>query len=122
MSFILRLSANRFPENPQDPDLENERSPTTIWSRSIRPLLGIVHLAVVGRSPTQLVLEERLWVRTLITRIVNYVVSPSHVFSLYLLIVRPASSSTTSCIGGCKVWILGYDSHTCSSNYHRRHA
>lgn len=80
MSFILRLSANRFPENPQDPDLENKRSPTTIWSRSIRPLLGIVHLAVVGRSPTQLVLEERLWVRTLITRIVNYVVSPSHVF------------------------------------------
>lgn len=74
MAFLLRLSANKFAEDPSETEEGCQQDVITIWSGSIRHLLGIVHLATIERPTSEVAIEERLWVRTVLAKIINYIV------------------------------------------------
>lgn len=74
MNFLLRFSANKIPDRPLPPSTIDAEDASTIWPGSIRHLLGYLHLALGDKAFSEFNVDEQLWMRTVVAKVINYVV------------------------------------------------
>lgn len=75
VNFLLRFSANKVPDRPLPPCAIDGEDATSIWPGAIRHLLGYIHLALEEKAFAELSVEDQLWLRTVVAKAINYVVS-----------------------------------------------